>query len=157
MNVLRFVWSTVAATLAFVGFGVAIHWPTGTLLAAWMAGASLVNLITAQYTVCTLDDGPGVPPRVASELAANAFLGGTATVAVAGLAELLGLWALPAVLLLSATSPYAVRAYGRWLLRDGMRPHLEGVGSPGDTPPVQARHDAEAQEIDWQRLFYGRD
>lgn len=157
MHVLRFVWWTVSAALAFVGFGVAVHWPTETLLAAWMAGASLGNLITAQYTLCAMDDGLGVPPRVASELAANAFLGGTATVAVAGLADLLGLWALPPLLLLGVTCPHAVRAYGRWLFRDGMPPHPLVVNPPEDTRPRQVQHDAEADEIDWQRLFYGRD
>lgn len=92
-----------------------------------------------------------------SNLATNAVFGGTATVAFAGLAELLGPWVLPWLACLAVSSPPAIRAYGRWLARVGTGPHPATVGSPTDTEHGHGWLLSDAEAIDWDRLIHGQD
>ena len=76
------------------------------------------------------EDAKG-PPRAHSRVMAhNALIVGAAIGAVIGFAVLLGTGALLLLIVVLAISPYAMRAYGRWL-RSGADPVDHPAGHDG--------------------------
>ncbi len=113
MKVYQRLWVGVSGPLTIVGLIVGfIFAPFPVAVLFVMFGA-----FSADMTLCLWQsDDADRPPRARSHvIARNAMVVGTAVGAFVGYSILLGRWSLLLLILVLASSPCAVSAYGRWL------------------------------------------
>jgi hypothetical protein len=115
VKVYRYAWLIVSATLAAVGV-------TGLLIASTTLFGALFVFFTIVGVILMLPDAGKrrtQPARVrVRRVVTGAFVLGTMATACAGFAIVLGLAALLLPLVVVASSPHALGAYGRWLLSE---------------------------------------
>jgi len=115
MKVYRVLWLAVCAPLTMVGLSLGfVFVPVPlTILAVFFGGLSA---IVTWVWLCQSEDAQG-PPRARARVIANyALVVGAAVGAVIGFAVLLGAGVFLLVIVVLASSPWAVSAYGGWLL-----------------------------------------
>ena len=115
MKIYRRLWVTICATLTTAGLSLGLVFaPVPMTLLAIFFGA-LAAMGTWVWLVQN-EDAKG-PPRARSRVMTHsALIVGGAIGAVIGFGVLLGTGVLLLLIVVLAISPYAIRAYGRWLL-----------------------------------------
>jgi hypothetical protein len=112
MSAYRLLWLVVCAVLAFVGGSVAVVLFPAALVCVLVA----FGLVGSILALCLISEyGKSPPPHRLRLVVKGALVGGTTAGAFIGFAVLLGAGAFLLAISVLASSPYAVRTYGRWL------------------------------------------
>ena len=114
MKLYRRLWVAVCAPLTMVGLSLGfVIAPVAVTVLAVFFGA--IAAVSAWVWLGQSEDVTGLPRAPAHVIAKSALTVGAAIGAVIGFAVLLGTGALLLLILVLASSPYAVGAFGRWL------------------------------------------
>jgi hypothetical protein len=107
-------WVALCAPLTMVGFGVGFMFVALPLTILVVFVGALSAMVTWAWLLQS-EDAKSLPRARARAIANNALVGGAAAGALLGYAVLLGAGVVLLVILVLASSPYAVGTYGRWL------------------------------------------
>lgn len=140
MNVYRVVWWSLCAGLAIVGAGVAFLWSITAMLVLFGCAAAVVGAVTRKLAVGW--EHANVPLRnVLWQVVTKSLVGGIAVVTLVGWGALLGAWVFLLVVLVTASSPYAVHFCRRWLRPRADQPAPRQRWDPsGPVHPPETEH-----------------